>query len=144
MKIRIFVVGAKIGANYRSGFAEYRKRLTKICQLELATFTESAAELKSLRDQKAARDYWIAVVPGGSPCSSEGLAEKMRDWALAGHQSLIFLVGLTRPADSVILEATDEMITLSPLAMPAELSMLLLSEQIYRAFRINENQPYHK
>jgi 23S rRNA (pseudouridine1915-N3)-methyltransferase len=74
--------------------------------------------------------------------TSPDLAAQLRAWIDSGCQQLLFII---EPPDLLtpIAEA-DQTLAISPLDLPTELAALLLAEQIYRAYRIIDNQPYHK
>jgi len=90
-----------------------------------------------------ARAYRIALDLGGRAISTEGLAERVREWNRTGNQ-VAFLVGGPDGLDSDLLKEADERWSLSPLTLPHALVRVVLAEQLYRAISILHNQPYHR
>ena len=96
-----------------------------------------------LRSAVPARAYRIALDLGGRAISTEGLAERVREWNRTGDQ-VAFLVGGPDGLDPDLLKEADERWSLSPLTLPHALVRVVLAEQLYRAVSILHNQPYHR
>jgi len=158
MKIKIISVG-KIKEKYLiDGIAEYTKRLSKYCNLEFIEVKDEKAPenlsendieiIKNIEGQKLlskiADDYVIALAIDGKIFSSEGLAKQFT--VILNYQSscICFVIGGSLGLSSEVLNRADLQISFSQMTFPHQLMKLILLEQIYRTFRINNNEPYHK
>jgi 23S rRNA (pseudouridine1915-N3)-methyltransferase len=81
---------------------------------------------------------------GGTARSSEGLAAWLDGLATAGQSSVTFVIGGAAGLHERVLARADERISLGPLTLPHQLARVVLLEQLYRAFRIIRNEPYHR
>ena len=88
--------------------------------------------------------YVIALAIEGKALSSEQLAKKMGDLAVAGTSHLIFLIGGSLGLDDSVLKRADSQLSFSAMTFPHQLMRVILLEQIYRGFRILNHEPYHK
>jgi len=161
MKITILCVGALKEAYWRNAVAEYTKRLSRFCTLEILEFPEKklpanagAAEEQAVVEAESRR-LWeklpsspqtlvIALDILGKELSSTELAGKMSDWTVQGKSELVFLIGGSLGLSRLLLDRADFRLSFSPMTFPHQLMRVLLLEQVYRAFKINHNQPYHK
>lgn len=141
MKIVIQISGGKPGPDCQAGITEYRKRLSRQCTLDWICVREQPRRT-ALSTADQARRRQIRVHSSGAVYTSPDLAAQLRAWIDSGCQQLLFII---EPPDLLtpIAEA-DQTLAISPLDLPTELAALLLAEQIYRAYRIIDNQPYHK
>ena len=80
----------------------------------------------------------------GKTLSSEALAKKFNDWAVGGASQLTFLIGSSFGLHPEIKALADFKLSMSPMTFPHHLARVMLLEQIYRAFQINEGSRYHK
>jgi 23S rRNA (pseudouridine1915-N3)-methyltransferase len=158
MKIKIITVG-KLKEKYLvEGIAEYRKRLSKYCKLELIEVKdEKAPENLSIKDidiikniegerilSKINDEYLIALAIEGKQISSEELADKMNQITSYHSSSICFIIGGSLGLSKEILSKVNFKLSFSRMTFPHQLMKLILLEQIYRSFRINNNEPYHK
>jgi 23S rRNA (pseudouridine1915-N3)-methyltransferase len=88
--------------------------------------------------------HTIALEIGGAQLSSERFAEKLGKLALDGKSSVAFVVGGSVGIAPDVLARADERLSLGPMTLPHNLARVVLLEQIYRAFKINRGEPYHK
>ena len=159
MEIRIVSVG-KIKENYLvQGISEYTKRLSRYCRLSFIQVadektpdkapeavnrqireTEGARILKNLRDQ----DYVIALAIDGRMLDSVALADRLQQLAVQGNSCIVFVIGGSLGLSDAVLRRADFRLSFSPMTFPHQLMQLILLEQIYRSFRIIQNEPYHK
>ena len=159
MQITILSVG-KIKEKYlKQGIDEYTKRLSRYCQLQFVEVPdEKAPENLSPADEEQVKQregeqllkkisdhqYVMALAIDGKQCSSEGLARHLNQLGLTGKSNVVFIIGGSLGLADAVLKRANECISFSPMTFPHQLMKVLLLEQIYRAFRINRNEPYHK
>jgi 23S rRNA (pseudouridine1915-N3)-methyltransferase len=158
MRITIVAVG-KIKEKYLTeGIAEFRKRLTPFCRLDIVEIGEEkmpdnpsdAEKAKVLvkegeRILKAIRQgsYLMALDVKGSQLSSEELASKFDALALAGQSDITFVIGGAFGIAPDVLAAAKERLSFSKMTFTHQMIRLILVEQIYRAFKIRRGEPYH-
>lgn len=132
MNIKLYAIGALKDKNQIAAIKEYEKRLTRYCKFEMVV-VKNTQELKKKLNHKS---YVIKISPEGNLFSSEELADKIKDLGVRGISDLSF----------VYLEDLDvkEHLAISKMDMSLGMAMTVLTEQIYRAYRIMHNQAYHK
>ena len=159
MHVRIIAVG-KIKEKYlREGIAEYEKRLQPYVKLQILELTGvKRSALASLSGERQARDkegeqILAAIPPGsftialdgkGTDWSSGKLAESFRQWELAGRNQITFIIGGDLGLAPEVLSKSDLRLSLSNMTFTHPIARLLLLEQVYRVYRINSGEPYHK
>ncbi|UUV15139.1 23S rRNA (pseudouridine(1915)-N(3))-methyltransferase RlmH [Clostridioides difficile] len=159
MNISIVVVG-KIKEKYlKLGIDEFKKRLSKYCKLEIIELDDekapenlSAKEMEIIKDKEGKKilgkikhnSYVIALAIDGKSLSSEELAKAMSDLAVRGNSSLCFIIGGSLGLSDEVLGRADYRLSFSRMTFPHQMMRLILLEQIYRAYRINNGEPYHK
>ena len=89
------------------------------------------------------RDRVVALEVGGRPWSTEKLAGQLENWQLDG-QDVSFLVGGPDGLADACRQRADQQWSLSPLTLPHPLVRIVLAEQLYRAWTITRNHPYHR
>ena len=159
MEIRIITVG-KIKEKYLSdGIAEYAKRLSRYCKLNFCQVadektpdkasealniqikdTEGERLMKHIREQ----DYVIALAIDGKMLDSVELSEKIEKLGVSGISSIAFVIGGSLGLSDRVLKRADYKLSFSKMTFPHQLMRVILCEQIYRAFRIIQHEPYHK
>ncbi|WP_050613494.1 23S rRNA (pseudouridine(1915)-N(3))-methyltransferase RlmH [Bacillus testis] len=159
MNISIITVGKLKEKYLKQGIAEYTKRLSayaKIEEIELAD--EKAPENLSENDMlivkqkegerilsKIAPDtHVIALAIEGSMKTSEQLAARLDHLATYGKSKIAFVIGGSLGLSDEVMKRADETLSFSKMTFPHQLMRLILVEQIYRAYRINRGEPYHK
>lgn len=158
MRISIVTVG-KIKERYLTeGIAEFTKRLTPFCRLDIVEVVEErmpenpsgADKAKALaregeRILKAVRagSHLIVLDLGGRQLSSEELAAKLDALALAGQSDLTFAIGGAFGLAPAVTAAAQDKLSFSKMTFTHQMIRLLLLEQIYRAFKISRGEPYH-
>ena len=155
MKIELWVIG-KTKDNYlKDGEAEYIKRIKRYMAVEVSTIdipawpaSLSAAEIKGKESQLVLAklkpdDYLIALDERGAQVKSEELAQQMQSWMNAGYKRLVFLVGGAWGLDDALKQRSNWQLSLSKLTFTHQMVRLIFLEQIYRAFTILNNEPYH-
>jgi 23S rRNA (pseudouridine1915-N3)-methyltransferase len=158
MKIKIITVG-KLKEKYLvEGIKEYTKRLSKYCKLEFIEVKDEQApdnlsdkDIDIIKDIEGERilsklndEYIIALAIEGKQLSSEALAKKMIEITNYNSSSICFIIGGSLGLSNDILNKANYKLSFSNMTFPHQLMKLILLEQIYRAFRINNNEPYHK
>ena len=88
--------------------------------------------------------YVIALAIDGKNLSSEELADTMSKLAVRGNSHITFVIGGSLGLSDEVLKRADYKLSFSKMTFPHQLMRLILLEQVYRAFRINNNEPYHK
>lgn len=155
MNIHLLSVGNKMPHWVNEGYQEYAKRLPAECRLNLIEIAPGhrgkSADLKrTLRDEgermlkaipKGCRV--IALDIPGRAWSTAQLAEHLGEWMECGSD-IALLVGGPEGLADICLERADSRWSLSPLTLPHPLVRVLLSEQIYRAWSLLRNHPYHR
>lgn len=159
MRITILTVG-KIKEKYlRDAIAEYTKRLSKYCKLELIEVadektpdTASQTVEEGIRDKEGQRIlkyikddmYVITLEIEGKMLTSEEIAEKIKNLGIQGKSSIAFVIGGSIGLGKEVLKRADFSLSFSKMTFPHQLMRVILLEQIYRSFRINSKEPYHK
>lgn len=146
MRITLVVVGRLKEKFLVAGVAEYLKRLQKFTRVEVRevpecrTLDEEGRRLLSLVPPNS----WLCVLDvAGVELSSEAFAKKIAALTLDGHSSLTFAIGGAFGLSEELRRAADFRLSLSQMTLTHQMTRLLLVEQIYRAFKINHNEPYH-
>ena len=146
LSIRLICVGKMKEKFYIDAYNEYAKRLSAYCRLELTEIPESsldkeaAAVIKYL-DKSA---YVIAMAIEGEKLSSEALAEKINSLAVNGTSQIVFIIGGSEGLSDDVKRRADCRLSMSDMTFPHHLARVMLAEQIYRSFKINEGSRYHK
>lgn len=137
------------------GYQEYAKRLGSELQLQLHELTlekrGKGADVKRILQKEGER--MLQAIPGncavvaldreGQIISTESLAEKLQDW-LAGGRDLAILIGGPEGMSAACLQRAQLRLSFSAMTFPHPLVRIILAEQIYRAYSILKNHPYHK
>ena len=159
MNIEIICVGKLKESYWRDAAAEYSKRLGRFCKLEIIELPESrlpdkagpAEEQAVIRTEseaisaKIGKDsYVIALDVRGKKLDSPGLAEKIAALQLGGKSKISFIIGGSLGLSEELLQSADYRLSFSDMTFPHQLMRVILLEQIYRAFKINANETYHK
>ena len=158
-KVTLICVGKLKEKFYAQATAEYAKRLSRFCKLEIVELPESRlsdspspAEISQALTAEAALieaklpkgSALVAMCIEGEELSSPQLAEKMRQFAVSGVSNLTFLIGGSVGLSPAIKAQADFRLSMSPMTFPHHLARVMLLEQVYRAFKINEGSLYHK
>lgn len=159
MKISIVCVGKIKESFYREAVAEYAKRLSRYCRLEIIEVadekTPEGASLQmeeQIRDKEGRRileklqeDALVCTLEiGGKKLSSEGLAQWMEKLTVGGTSHIMFVIGGSLGLHESVSRRADLALSFSEMTFPHQLMRVILTEQIYRAFRIIHGEPYHK
>lgn len=159
MQIDIIAPGRVKERYLRDAIDEYSKRLSRYCRLNIIEVAdektpEHASEgvdrqIKAKEGERIAKHlrdgaFVVALAIDGRQLSSEELAAKVADWGLHGVSHLQFVIGGSIGLDDAILRRADFKLSFSKMTFPHQLMRVILLEQIYRAYKINAGEPYHK
>lgn len=142
VSIDIICVGRLKEKYWVDAVAEYSKRLSRFCKLSIIELTEDQDMLAKL--PAGSDSYIIALDIQGKKLDSEQLAEKMADVQLAGKSRIAFLIGGSTGLSEAEKSAAHMRLSFSAMTFPHQMFRVMLLEQIYRAFKINNNETYHK
>lgn len=155
MRITLIAVGTKMPAWVDQAYNDYAKRLPSDCALKLVELAMPKrgknTDINKAREKEAELilaaipkgDRVIALEVGGQSWSTEKLASKLSDWRMSGDNFSLLVGGPDGLAQACVKRA-DQLWSLSPLTLPHPLVRVLLAEQLYRAWTINQNHPYHR
>lgn len=159
MRISLCCVGKIKEKFYRDAIEEYKKRLSKYCKLEIF---EGADEKNPDGDSEGARQrvikkegeailsflkedaYVIALDIKGTMLDSLELSKKIERLGVEGRSHIQFIIGGSLGLHEEVLKRADFRLSFSPMTFPHQLMRVILLEQLYRSFRIINNEPYHK
>ena len=158
MDVRVIAVG-KIKQDYaQQGINEFSKRLGRYCNLEIKEVKAerieknlSQKEMDKIKKKEGERiisalndrAYTIALDANGKAMTSEGLAKSIGNLQVQGSSSIEFVIGGALGLHENIKETADYLLTFSHLTFTHQMVRLILLEQVYRAFKIKHNEPYH-
>ena len=158
-KVTVLCVGKLKERFYIDAAAEYAKRLSRYCKLEITELAEErlpedpspaqiqaalAKEAAAIRAKIPPSAQVIALCIEGELHSSESLARLMDTWSNRGGSHLVFLIGGSFGLDPGLKEEAAARISMSPMTFPHHLARVMLLEQIYRAYQISAGTKYHK
>lgn len=155
MKIELWVIGRTKDNYLKEGEAEYIKRIRRYMPVDVNTIGIPAwpsslnpLEIKAREAQLVlaklkSDDYLIILDEKGAHVKSEELARQLQSWMNAGYKRLVFLVGGAWGLDDSLKQRSDWQLSLSKLTFTHQMVRLIFLEQIYRAFTILNNEPYH-
>ena len=159
MKITVITVG-KIKEKFtRDAIAEYTKRLSKYCKLEIIEVAdektqENASNIvcNQIRQKEGERilkyireDAFVVTLEiKGKLLTSEELAEKIEKLGVQGTSHIIFVIGGSIGLSQEVMGKSNLALSFSKMTFPHQLMRVILLEQIYRSYRIISGEPYHK
>ena len=159
MKITIVCVGKIKEKFYRDAIDEYSKRLSRYCRLEIVECADektpdgaSAAQEDGIRNTEGERilskipenAYVFLLAIKGKEMTSPELSRKISDLAVRGKGHLVFVIGGSLGTSKAVSDRADFSLSFSPMTFPHQLMRVILLEQIYRAYKIEAGEPYHK
>ncbi|GET17926.1 23S rRNA (pseudouridine(1915)-N(3))-methyltransferase RlmH [Ligilactobacillus agilis] len=159
MNIKIIGVGKLKEKYLKQGIAEYAKRLGKFCKFEIVEVPDekapeklSAAEMEGVKEKEGERilakikdkEYVYALAIEGKERSSEEFAQEIAQLTTYGRSDITFVIGGSLGLSPAVLKRAETKISFGRFTLPHQLMRVVLSEQIYRAFMINNGSPYHK
>ena len=159
MNVTILAVGKLKEKYWRDAIAEYSKRLKSYCNLQIIEIKESPLRANpSAADEEAVKiaegadilnkikpsDYVITLEIKGKGLSSEALAQKIEALAIDGKSSIVFVIGGSLGLSEEVSSRADFKLSFSAMTFPHQMMRVILLEQIYRSFKINRLEAYHK
>ncbi len=159
MKINIICVG-KLKEKYLcDAINEYSKRLKRFCSFSIIEVSDEKipdnaslsvesqilkTEAEKIKKYISDDDFVFSLCVEGTQLSSEELSKKISSVMLGGKSTIDFIIGGSLGLDDSIKKRSDFCLSFSKMTFPHQLMRVILSEQIYRAFKINSNEKYHK
>ena len=159
MNITLITVGKIKEKYFRDAIAEYAKRLSRYCKLEIvevadektpdkasAVMEEQIKQKEAERILKNVRDdaYCIALAIEGKKTDSVAMAKHIEQLGLIGKSNLVFIIGGSLGLHRSVLQRADEKLSFSDMTFPHQLMRVIFLEQLYRSFTILNNIAYHK
>lgn len=160
IRINLITVGKLKEKYWRDAVAEYSKRLSAFCKLEIVELPESRLSdnpsekeiLSALENEASAMSkytdgnstYNIAMCIDGKIISSEELSEKIQYCGTNGYSTINFIIGSSFGISKSIKDKSDFKLSMSKMTFPHQLARVVLLEQIYRGFQISNHTKYHK
>ncbi len=159
MKISILCVGKVKEKFYRDAIDEFAKRLSRYCKLDIIEVTDektpdqaSETEVRQIKEKEGERllknikddAYVIALCIDGKQLDSEELSDKMEKLGISGNSHICFVIGGSLGLADEVIRRADYKLSFSKMTFPHQLMRVILMEQIYRAYRIMNHEPYHK
>lgn len=155
MKIKLLAVGTRMPDWVSRGFSEYTQRMPNVCRLELVEIAarrrgKNADTRRILRDEgrdlqnAIPNDYLtIALDRQGKRIDTKSLADSLQGW-IDNNQNVALLIGGPEGIDPEVLSQANLTWSLSAMTFAHPLVRVMLAEQLYRAWSINANLPYHR
>ena len=159
MKIKIVTVGKLKEKYLKDGIAEYSKRISRFTKLEMIELADEKTPDKAseIENQKiletegarilskiGERDFVLVLAIEGKTFSSEEFSKQLEEASIKGYSTLTFIIGGSLGLAPSVKNRANLSVSFGRLTLPHQLMRLVLVEQIYRAFTIQQGSPYHK
>lgn len=159
MDITIISVGKLKEKYLAKGIQEYAKRLSRYTKFKVVEVADeqapenlSEAEMEQVKDKEGERilskipgnAYVFALAIEGKEYSSEKFSKEMEQLMIHGKSKIVFVIGGSLGLSEAVMKRSNAQISFGKMTYPHQLMRLILTEQIYRAFRILRGEPYHK
>ena len=159
MKINVICVGKLKEKYLKDAIDEYSKRLKRFCTFSITELPDekisdnpSEAEEKKILKTEGEKilkciqqdDYVFSLCVEGKEISSEKFANELSNLMLSGKSTVDFVIGGSLGLDDAVKNRSDFRLSFSPMTFPHQLMRVILCEQVYRCFKINSNEKYHK
>lgn len=159
MKIRIIAIGKIKEAYLKEGINEYLNRIKPYCNIEIMEVNDESisdnprdAEITKVKDIEGERvlkllkpnDYLIGLDLNKKQYTSPEFAKYIENKFVQGGSSITFVIGGSYGLSDALKARCNDSISLSKMTFLHQMTRLILLEQIYRAFKINRNETYHK
>lgn len=155
MKISLLTIGNKMPAWVNTAYSEYSGRLIQDCKLDLyeiaankRTKNSDLNKIKIIESEKLIQaipkgDWVVSLEVKGKAWSTEQLSKQMENWMQSG-QNISLLIGGPEGMTDACRKRADQLWSLSPLTLPHPMVRVIVAEQLYRAWSIIKNHPYHR
>lgn len=159
MNVNILVVGKIKEKFYRDAIDEYTKRLSKYCSIKIIEVNDektsenaSENEIAIIKNKEGERllknigekDFCIALAIEGKQLDSVEFSRYIDNLLVTGNSTISFVIGGSLGLSDDVLRRANYKLSFSKMTFPHQLMRVVLLEQIYRAYRIMKNEPYHK
>lgn len=159
MKIKVVTVGKLKEKYLKDGIAEYSKRISRFAKLEMIELEDEKTPDKASESENQKileiegqrilskvgdRDFVIALAIEGKTFSSEEFSKQLEEAPIKGFSTLTFIIGGSLGLAQDVKNRANLSVSFGRLTLPHQLMRLVLVEQIYRAFTIQQGSPYHK
>lgn len=159
MQIEIICVGKLKEEFWKSACGEYIKRLSRFCRLTVTELKDepipdsaSPLQMQKALEQEGERilerllprDYVVTLCVEGKTFTSTALAKEMEAICQSGAARLVFIIGASCGLSEKVKQKSRLKLSFSAMTFPHQLMRVILLEQLYRAFKINANESYHK
>ncbi|VML33281.1 rRNA large subunit methyltransferase [Streptococcus pneumoniae] len=159
MKIKVVTVGKLKEKYLKDGIAEYSKRISRFAKFEMIELSDEKTPDKASESENqkileiegqrilskiADRDFVIVLAIEGKTFFSEEFSKQLEETSIKGFSTLTFIIGGSLGLSSSVKNRANLSVSLGRLTLPHQLMRLVLVEQIYRAFTIQQGFPYHK
>lgn len=155
MKIRLLVVGKTSVSWLEEGMGVYRNRLDHYCDFSIDVIPDIRnagtmdkiklmhLEAKEITKRLRPGELLLLLDENGRQFTSEDFAERLNKWMVAGNRSIAFVIGGAFGIDPELKQKADFILSLSEMTFSHQLIRVIFLEQLYRAFTILKNEPYH-
>ena len=159
MKIKLVTVGKLKEKYLKDGIAEYSKRISRFAAVEMIELTDektpdraSDSENEKILDLEGNRilskigdrEFVVVLAIEGKTLSSEEFSKQLEQASINGYSTLTFVIGGSLGLSPQVKNRANLSLSFGRLTLPHQLMRLVLVEQIYRAFTIQQGSPYHK
>ncbi|MBQ7505611.1 MAG: 23S rRNA (pseudouridine(1915)-N(3))-methyltransferase RlmH [Ruminococcus sp.] len=159
LTVNVICIGKIKEKYWTDAIAEYKKRLSAFCRFNIVELDEektyqnpNPSQIEAILNAEGKRiisalgkgSYLISMCVEGRMISSPELASKLEDISLGGKSSVDFIIGGSWGLSDEVKRRSDFKLSMSRMTFPHQMARVVLCEQIYRAFEINNNGKYHK
>lgn len=159
MKIKIVTVGKLKEKYLKDGIAEYSKRISRFATIEIIELADEktpdrasdsenakilAVEGNRILSKIGDREFVVVLAIEGKTLSSEEFSKQLEQASINGFSTLTFVIGGSLGLSKEVKKRANLSVSFGRLTLPHQLMRLVLTEQIYRAFTIQQGSPYHK
>ncbi|VJA91757.1 rRNA large subunit methyltransferase [Streptococcus pneumoniae] len=159
MKIKVVTVGKLKEKYLKDGITEYSKRISRFAKFEMIELSDEKTPDKASESENqkileiegqrilskiADRDFVIVLAIEGKTFFSEEFSKQLEETSIKGFSTLTFIIGGSLGLSSSVKNRANLSVSFGRLTLPHQLMRLVLVEQIYRAFTIQQGFPYHK
>ncbi len=159
MKIKIITVGKLKEKYLKDGIAEYTKRISRFATVEIIELADEKTPDKASESENhkileiegnrilskvGERDFVVVLAIEGKTLSSEEFSRQLEQASIKGFSTLTFIIGGSLGLSPAVKYRANLSVSFGCLTLPHQLMRLVLVEQIYRAFTIQQGSPYHK